>query len=77
MTKIDNPVHDVRVENHGTIVLLHPCTDAARQWFDEHLTSDEDQFADAPQFYGEAVAAEPRYVANLIDGMETDGLVVV
>jgi hypothetical protein len=60
---------DVEVENHGSVVLVRPLSDAARAWLAEHVSPDAQRF-------GGAVAVEPRYVANLVDGMIGDGLVV-
>ncbi len=62
-------VVDVRVANHGSIWLLTPQTDAARQWVADYLSPDT-------QMFGEAVAVEPRYVHDIVTGMRDEGLVV-
>lgn len=58
---------DFRVENHGSILLLNPLTVAAEQWIGENLGDDV-------QYFGHAVAVEPRYMQHIIDGIEGDGL---
>jgi len=61
----ENP--DVRVVNAGSIVLLTPLSDAARDWFDENLPEDR-------QTLGGATAVEPRYVDSILDGLGGEGL---
>lgn len=58
---------DVRVENHGSVVLLRPLTDAATNWMEDHLPADA-------QRWGNAVVVEPRYAQPILDGMVADGL---
>lgn len=64
---IEDPI-DVHVENHGSIVLFNLRTSEARAWWAEHAQ-------DGMRFNGKPVV-EPRYVQDLIDGLEGDGLVV-
>lgn len=61
---------DIRIENHGTICLLRPLTEAVEEWIDEHV--------DVPDWsrLGKAVAVEPRYVPPIIEGLQADGFVV-
>jgi hypothetical protein len=66
------PRADVRVENHGSIVLVRPMTGAGRDWIEANVATDGGLFD-----FGGALVVEPRYVANLVDGMIADGLVVV
>jgi hypothetical protein len=61
---------DVIVINHGSVVLLQPNTQAARDWFAEHLSHPE------TQRWGNSVVCEPRYVEDIVDGMTNDGLTV-
>jgi hypothetical protein len=61
---------DFQVEDHGSIRLLRPLTDAARAWIDTHLSHPE------TQRLGEAVAIEPRYVDAIVSGIVSDGLTV-
>jgi hypothetical protein len=57
---------DILVENHGSVVLLRPLTAPARQWIGENV--------DVRQGLGDAIAVEPRYVANIVRGAIADGL---
>lgn len=60
---------DIFVENHGTIFLVDSHTVVGEQWLDEHLP------ADAGRFGGKYVV-EHRFIADMVDGMRADGLVV-
>jgi hypothetical protein len=62
---------DFRVENHGSIFLLRPLTDSATLWVEEHIGQDN-----GFQPYWPTVVIEPRYVADIIDGIQNDGLAV-
>jgi hypothetical protein len=60
---------DVTVENHGTIFLFRPWTDAAREWIEEHVDGEA-------LWFGGALAVEHRYAYDLAHGMLNDGLTV-
>jgi hypothetical protein len=60
---------DIRFDNHGSIWLANPLTEAGRDWMSEHLPDDA-------QTWGEAVVIEPRYVADIAQGARDDGLEV-
>jgi predicted thioesterase len=60
---------DFTVENHGTIYLLRPLTQAAREWVEANLPDDR-------QTFGTAVAVEHRYIADIAQGILNDGLTV-
>lgn len=60
---------DIRVCDHGSVILVTPVTDAASAWIEEHTASDA-------QFFGPALVVEPRYLDDLVRGMQDDGLVV-
>lgn len=60
---------DARVANHGSLALVHLETVAAREWVDQHVSSDA-------QFFGRALAVEPRYLEDLLIGMSDAGLLV-
>jgi hypothetical protein len=62
---------DILVENHGSIVLLRPLTDAARLWVEDHIGPDNGY----PPYWP-TVLVEPRYVAPILKGMWADGLKV-
>lgn len=48
-----------RVEHHGSVSLVRPQTDAAREWLQEHTDG---------QWLGSALAVEPRYLDDLLAG---------
>ena len=60
-------MHDFIAHNHGSFWLLLAVTPAARQWEDEHLPEER-------QVFGNATAVEHRYIADILDGIENDGL---
>ena len=60
---------DFRVQNEGTIALLYPLTDAARDWVAVHIPEDAQRF-------GNAIVVEHRYIFDIIDGATADGLIV-
>lgn len=64
------PASDVRVENHGSVFTMTPLTDAAKAWFDEHISSE------GWQWLGGSLAVDPRLVGNVINGLQGDGLTV-
>jgi hypothetical protein len=45
---------------------------AANDWMAEHLPMDNPE----TQFWGSAIVIEPRYVAEIVDGILGDGLVL-
>jgi hypothetical protein len=62
---------DVRVDNHGSVVVMNALTVAAQEWFEAHLPEDR-------QHWGRnGTVVEPRYVQDIVDGLEADGLEVV
>ena len=60
---------DFEVENHFTIFLLRPLTPAAESWIDEHISEDA-------RYFGSAVVVEHRYIADIVQGIQDDGLAV-
>ena len=60
---------DATVENHVSIALVRPHTRAARDWIRGNVE-------DTAQYFGAALAVEPRYVAGLVEGMIALGLVI-
>lgn len=62
---------DVRCEDHGSIVLLRPMTDAGRLWVDLNILRGTEV-----QCWGGAVVVEPRYLAPILQGMQEEGLEV-
>ncbi len=60
---------DATFENCGSLWLVRPLTDAAREWIDENVDPDA-------QWLGGALAVEHRYVQGILEGMQLDGLEV-
>lgn len=54
--------------DHGSVCVLNPRSEAAVTWIDEHI-SDE-----ALRWGRHGVVIEPRYVAAILDGINSDGL---
>jgi hypothetical protein len=61
---------DVRLSFHGSIVLLSPETEAARDWIEAHIDTE------TAQFWAGALAVEPRYLDPIVEGMREDGLCI-
>lgn len=61
---------DIRVENHGSIVLLQPLTLAGTYWLEETVINKD------TLLWGSAVVVEPRYAARIVEGMISEGLEV-
>ncbi len=62
------PPVDIEFQNHGSGFLIVPKTDAGREWVAENVQAEVE--------FGDGVACEPRYVADIIEGAAWDGLVV-
>lgn len=60
---------DFGVNDQGTIVLVRPYTDVARDWIDENV-------GDFAQWWCGALVVEHRYADNLIAGAQGDGCTV-
>jgi hypothetical protein len=54
----------------GSVCLLRPESDAAREWCDEHL------FPGEYSTFGESIVVETNYMPGLIDGIHADGLTI-
>lgn len=61
---------DVTVEHHGSVVLVRPCTRHATAWLTANV------HAEPWQWYGGALAVEPRCVSPLVEALSLDGLTV-
>lgn len=64
-------IFDFLLRDHGSIVLLTPCSDAAREWIDEHIGQDNGY-----QPYFPTVVVEHRYIADIVERIQNDGLAV-
>ena len=65
------PSPDFLVENHGSIFLLKPQTDSATSWVEEHIGRENGY-----QPYYPTVVIEHRYIADIVAGIQGDGLAV-
>lgn len=68
---MDNNEHDVHVHyDGGTLARITPLSSEAKEWVDENV--------DAPDYMwiGNSFHCEPRYLENLVLGMQDDGLTV-
>lgn len=61
---------DILVANHGSIFILTALTEAAREWFEEHIPDD------AQRWGVSGIVVEPRYVEAIVNGAVNDGLEV-
>ena len=62
---------DFAVENHGSIFLLRPKNDQAIAWVEEHIGPENGY-----QPYFPTVVVEHRYIADIVAGIQGDGLAV-
>ena len=62
---------DFIVENHGSIFLLKPQTPSAISWVEEHIGQDNGY-----QPYWPPCVVEHRYIADIVAGIQDDGLAV-
>lgn len=60
---------DFVCENHGSLFLLIPRSAPAKIWIEENLPEDRMTFCDA-------VVVEHRYIWPILEGIQSDGLVV-
>ena len=60
---------DFTVSNEGSIFILRPISEAAKVWVEEHLPEER-------QYFGGGVVVEHRYIADIVAGIQADGLEV-
>ena len=60
---------DFNISNHGSLVLVSAVTDVARSWVREHVSSEGYQ----PNYPG-VLVVEPRYLGDILAGMDEDQL---
>ena len=58
---------DYRVENHLSVVLVTPISQDAKNWIEDNVPG--------AQWYLHSLVVEPRYVGDLLGGMQDHGLV--
>ena len=68
---LSEPTSDIAFENHGSIVLIRGVSVAGRAWLDENVGDEE------TQYFGNAIAAEPRYCLAIMLGAQREGLAVL
>lgn len=61
---------DLVVQDHGSIFLLTPHTDAGREWVAEHIPDDAQTWGIG------SIVVEHRYITDIVVGAQGDGLVV-
>ena len=64
-----SPTVDFLCVNHGSIFLLRPLTPSATSWIEEHIGQDNGY-----QPYFPTVVVEHRYIADIVAGIQNDGL---
>jgi len=69
-TKTISPEVDFLLEDHGSIILLRPVSDIARQWVNAHIGGDNGY-----QPLWPTVTIEARYVHSILEGIQEDGLI--
>lgn len=66
----NNKPIDFEVLGGGTVFLVKPLTDAARQWVDANFS------LESWQWFGGGFAVEHRYIADIVSGIKEAGLEV-
>jgi len=67
----NSPTFDFEIQNHGSIFLLIPQSTSARIWVHDHIGKDNGYQPDYP-----TVVVEHRYIADIVEGIVADGLVL-
>lgn len=60
---------DLHVANHGSIFLLKATSKAGKAWIDDNIPDDA-------MWFGGAVVVEHRYISDIVNGAQSDGLTV-
>lgn len=58
---------DFHIENYRSFVVLQPLTQDATDWLTAHIGG-------AAQWYGGGLLVEPRYLGDIVDGIQDEGL---
>ena len=67
----NSPTADFELQNHGSIFLLIPQSTSARIWVDDHIGRDNGFQPHYP-----SIVIEHRYVSDIVEGIQNDGLAV-
>ena len=59
---------DVLIRNEGSVVMVIPQTEEAKDWVEEHV------MLESWQWIGGGFAVGPRYLEGLLEGMREDAL---
>lgn len=62
---------DVYVANHGSVVMVEPRSEDAKEWVEENVPLED------WQWMGRSFAVEPRMLDDLVMGMREEGFRVV
>jgi len=62
---------DVRVANEGNIFMLEFCSDRAKAWQEEFISTE------SWQWLGSRLAVDHRFAVGVVEAMQRDGLSVV
>jgi len=71
-TRSTVPTADFFLENHGSVLLLRPQTVSARIWVDDHIGK-----GNGFQPYYPIICVEHRFIADIVAGIQNDGLAVI
>jgi hypothetical protein len=63
---------DFIFRDHGSLCILTPLTPAGKEWFEANLPVNNPE----AQFWCGGICIERRYVADILDGLQKDGLSV-
>ena len=66
---MENAEFDFTLQNHGSLCILTPLSEAGRDWAENSLPED------AMRWCG-GIVIEPRYVGDIVDGILGDGLTI-
>ena len=69
MVTTEEHIVDVHIAGGGSVYLVIPLTDAAREWIEENVGGET-------TWFGDGLAVEHGYIDDLVDGMAGDGLVI-
>ena len=58
---------DVQIADQGSIILIRPLSEAARQWLDENVVAEPGQWVDG------ALAVDHRFARDLVDEIAAAG----
>ena len=73
MSGADFTESDFRVQDEGTLVVLHPQNDHARSWIDDHLYAPD---GGEPAWWGGGVVIEHRFVNDVLQGLLEEGYIL-